>query len=988
MDEQGTIDEQRYSRQLYVLGVGGQQRIGSARVLIIGAGGNGAEIAKNLILAGIKHVTLQDTKLTTHLDLGGQCFLREDSSLGVNRAVASLPRLQKLNPSVEVAVHTEPIEAAFFNGFQIVVFTEALSESKLIEYELYCREANIGFIVSQADGVFSFVFVNHGADYKADNPRGIRPEPFFIKNLTKGDPAVLTLTERPTAMIGDDSSIKLLEVPGIPDLNNTIVQVWDVHSPTEFELDLDTTDYPPFDASEICGKAIQVINPLQIEFHSYQSALTEIKFEHVVKTDELHDGRDQQIIIGYAALRRVLNTHDSIQEVPFDEIVAIAREISESNPEEPILEEGVDELVLRELIRQFGFVIAPFASVIGGIVGQEVIKYITRQHTPINQFLALNCLEALPADTSFVPLNDRYDSYRAVFGNAQHSAMVNLRYFLVGAGAIGCEELKIAALMGVGTGPDGKIIVTDPDSIEQSNLSRQFLFRDSDIGKNKAVCAASAVLEINPELHIEAHMNRLDESTLSIYDRAFFESLSGVCNALDNVAARVLTDSLCCQYHKPLIDSGTEGPHGTFSPFIPRVTDHYAPPPEDPNQNIPSCTLHRHPTALAHTCVWAREIFQDLFHDAPQFIVDLATKPDFVDDFRANPPGAATRVLTAVLNELKHKPQTIAECAVWARVTFENLFVTKILDVLHEYEHTENFWTEGRRRPSPIAFNPEQEDHALFVVTLATIRARIWGIPIATADEILGIAANATLSEPQPQSEPTDEFESLLQQVIELRAEVEGVAVRPEEFEKDDESNGHMDFIATAANLRAINYQIEPVTRLEAKRIAGKIIPAMATTTAMVCGFVSIEMYKVHCVTPKGLEDYRNGSINLAFLRFTFSEPSPSKTLPLGGTEGQFHPVWEESEVSGDVAIEDFIHQVENENFVKVRSLNCNGLRLWSDSSSDDEEHREKKLIDVLKQVPNSPIRSSKRVKIAVDSCIPETDTDAYVPFYRVQCLG
>jgi ubiquitin-activating enzyme E1 len=986
MDQQSTIDEQRYSRQLYVVGVGGQQQIGSARVLIVGAGGTGAEIAKNLILAGIKHVTLQDTKLTTHLDLGGQCFLREDSSLGVNRAVASLPRLQKLNPSVEVAVHTEPIEAAFFKGFQVVVFTEALSESKLIEYELYCLESNIGFIVSQADGVFGFVFVNHGTNYTTNNPRGIRPEPFFIKHLTNDDPAILTLTERPTTIIGDGSFIKLLEVPGIPNLNNSRIQVLDVHSQTEFELDLNTTDSPPFDGSGICGKAIQVIEPLQIEFYSYQSVLTEIKFEHVVQADQLNGDRDQQIIIGYAALRKVLNTHDSIQEVPFDEIVAIARDISENNPEDPILEDGVDEFVLRELIRQFGFVIAPFASVIGGIVGQEVIKYITKQHTPINQFLALNCLEALPEDTSFIALNDRYDSYRAVFGNTQHSAMVNLRYFLVGAGAIGCEELKIAALMGVGTGPDGKIIVTDPDSIEQSNLSRQFLFRDSDIGKNKAVCAANAVQEINPALHIEAHMNRLDESTLSIYDHTFFESLSGVCNALDNVTARVLTDSLCCQYRKPLIDSGTEGPHGTFSPFVPLVTDHYSPPPEDPNQNIPSCTLHRHPTTIAHTCVWAREMFQDLFHDAPQFIIDLATKPHFVEDFRASPPGAATRVLTAVLNELKHKPQTIAECAVWARVTFENLFVTKILDVLHEYKP--DFWTEGRRRPSPIKFNPEQENHALFVVTLATIRARIWGIPIATADEILRIAINATLSEPQPQLEPTNEFESLLQQVIEQMTEVKGIAVHPEEFEKDDESNGHMDFIAIAANLRAINYQIDPVSRLEAKRIAGKIIPAMATTTAMVCGFVSIEMYKVHCVTKKNLEAYRNGFINLTFLRFTFSEPSPSKTLPLGGTDRQFHPVWEENEVSGDVVIEDVIHQVEHENLIKVHSLHCNGSRVWSDSNSNDDERREKKLIDVLKQIPNSPIRTSKRVKIAVDGRIPETDTDAYVPFYRVQCLG
>jgi hypothetical protein len=100
----------------------------------------------------------------------------------------------------------------------------------------------------------------------------------------------------------------------------------------------------------------------------------------------LNDDRDQQIIIGYAALRKVLNTHDSIQEVAFDEIVAIARAMSENDPEEPILGDGVDQFVLRELIRQFGFVVAPFASVICGIVSQEVIRFITKPHTPINLF--------------------------------------------------------------------------------------------------------------------------------------------------------------------------------------------------------------------------------------------------------------------------------------------------------------------------------------------------------------------------------------------------------------------------------------------------------------------------------------------------------------------------------------------------------------------------------------------------------------------------
>jgi len=65
-----------------------------------------------------------------------------------------------------------------------------------------------------------------------------------------------------------------------------------------------------------------------------------------------------------------------------------------------------------------------------------------------------------------------------------------------------------------------------------------------------------------------------------------------------------------------------------------------------------------------------------------------------------------------------------------------------------------------------------------------------------------------------------------------------------QEFEKDDDSNNHIDFITGCANIRARNYRINEVDRLKVKLTAGKIIPAIATTTAMVCGAVSIEILK------------------------------------------------------------------------------------------------------------------------------------------------
>lgn len=137
-----------------------------------------------------------------------------------------------------------------------------------------------------------------------------------------------------------------------------------------------------------------------------------------------------------------------------------------------------------------------------------------------------------------------------------------LRFFIVGAGAIGCEHLKNFAMMGIGAGKDGEIVITDMDLIEKSNLNRQFLFRPHDVQKAKSHCAAAAIKKMNAQVNVVAHENRVGPEVENIYDDNFYDKLDGVANALDNIDARTYMDRKCVYYRKFLIESGTLGTMG------------------------------------------------------------------------------------------------------------------------------------------------------------------------------------------------------------------------------------------------------------------------------------------------------------------------------------------------------------------------------------------------------------------------------------------
>ena len=188
---------------------------------------------------------------------------------------------------------------------------------------------------------------------------------------------------------------------------------------------------------------------------------------------------------------------------------------------------------------------------------------------------------------------------------------------MIGAGALGCEFIKMFALMGCSSSKPGLLTVTDDDNIEISNLNRQFLFRKSDVGKSKAERALATGSRMNPHLVSQSYKLRVGDENEAIFHDDFWNSLDIVINAVDNVHARLYVDNRCVFYGKPLLESGTLGTKCNSQVILPHLTQSYGESSDPPEEGIASCTLKNFPYQIEHTIQWARDYFEGTFVEGP-----------------------------------------------------------------------------------------------------------------------------------------------------------------------------------------------------------------------------------------------------------------------------------------------------------------------------------------------------------------------------------
>ncbi|KAI8819476.1 uncharacterized protein EV422DRAFT_534882 [Fimicolochytrium jonesii] len=998
-----TIDESLYSRQLYVLGHAAMARMSASNVLIIGLKGLGVEIAKNVILAGVKSVTLYDPNPVQVADMSSQFFLYQED-LGKPRADVTSHRLAELNAYVPVSVLHGELTPEQLSHYQVVVCTETPLAKQLSINEV-THKLGTAFISADVRGLFGYAFADFGPEFTVIDTTGEEAVTGIVANVSHDKEGVVACLEETRHGLEDGDYVTFTEVVGMPELNGIKPRKVEVTGPYTFKIG----DTSAFGAYKSGGIFTQVKMPKTLKFKSLKESLANP--DHVISDFAKFD-RPAQLHLAFQALDAFATKHNGELPRPRNEqdaaeVLAIVKELNEKATDKA----EINDDLIKEVSFQARGDLAPMGAVIGGLVAQEVLKACSGKFHPIYQYFYFDSLESLPKGLKLTEENtkargSRYDGQIAVFGTDFQQVIADTREFVVGAGAIGCEMLKNWAMMGLGTGPKGQIFVTDMDSIEKSNLNRQFLFRPGDVSKLKSECAAAAVERMNPDVHgkITSFQERVGTETENIFDDKFWEGLTGVTNALDNVEARKYVDRRCVYFAKPLLESGTLGTKGNTQVVIPYLTESYSSSQDPPEKSIPICTLKNFPNAIEHTIQWARDLFEGLFRQPAENVNLYLSQPNYIEQLMSQ-GGNQKEGIESIVNFLvTEKPTLFEECVAWARFKFEELYSNQIKQLLFNFPKDAvtstgtPFWSGPKRAPDAVTFDPENSLHLDFIITGANLHAFNYGIRGRTDEEYFkqvlktidvpefvpkaGVKIQVQENEAaQAGHADEDELDTLVKS-LPPPSHLAGLRLKPVEFEKDDDSNFHIDFITAASNLRATNYAITLADRHRTKFIAGKIIPAIATTTALVTGLVCLELYKILGGADK-IEDFKNGFINLALPFFGFSEPIAAQKLKYHETE---FSLWDRFEVQGDVTLKQLIDHFKEKYELEITMLSCEATMLYSFFMAKKklEERLTFPISKIIETIQKKPIPPHVRALVLI-ACVNDREgEDVEVPYIRV----
>lgn len=158
---------------------------------------------------------------------------------------------------------------------------------------------------------------------------------------------------------------------------------------------------------------------------------------------------------------------------------------------------------------------------------------------------------------------ERYDRQIRIFGIEGQEKLKKASVLIVGIGGLGAAAATYLTYAGV-----GRLVLIDDGFIELSNLNRQILYEEADVGSPKASIACKKLQKANSKLVLECHAQKFNGDL----GERLVKDVDIVVDALDNWETRMLLNKICVKHKKPLVHAGVEGWYGQVTTIIPGIT--------------------------------------------------------------------------------------------------------------------------------------------------------------------------------------------------------------------------------------------------------------------------------------------------------------------------------------------------------------------------------------------------------------------------------
>lgn len=273
------IDTNLYSRQIGTFGIETMGKLIKMQVVIVGLKGLGVEVAKNLILAGPKSVSIFDPSITEMRDLGSNFYTEEKHVGKVSRADACLAKLQELNPYVKVDVLKDEaaLNASIESGeAHVVCQTHSLfmidGAAKFLDQQAMdakCRAKKVGYIGSEIHGPWGYAFVDYGPEHVITDQDGENTKSFIVTLIEKGPKTTITVHEDKRHIYQEGDYVEFREVQGMTEINTNGPYKIVATTVYTFTIDVDSSGWGDYTRQ---GVAENKKVPSTMEFHSWEQS--------------------------------------------------------------------------------------------------------------------------------------------------------------------------------------------------------------------------------------------------------------------------------------------------------------------------------------------------------------------------------------------------------------------------------------------------------------------------------------------------------------------------------------------------------------------------------------------------------------------------------------------------------------------------------------------------------------------------------------------